>query len=74
MEMSQRMERFFQIFELGNVFENFDQNVSKKYQKITFLAFFDTFWSKFSKLLSKLKIKQNKTKQKTKQNISSEVS
>ena len=37
--------RFFQIFDLGNIFENFDQKVPKNgqkcdfWQKITFFAF-----------------------------------
>ena len=38
---------FFQIFELDNIFDNFDQKVKKKVnffcQKITFLAYFGTF-------------------------------
>ena len=41
---------YFQIFELGNIFENFDQKVPKKvifWQKIMF--FFDFFGQNYQK-------------------------
>ena len=39
---------FFQIFEVGNIFEKIDQKKSNKRnfcQNVTFLAFFGPFWS-----------------------------
>ena len=52
---TQLYERFFQIFELGNIFEI----LTKKSKKHDFFAknhFFGIFWSKFSNILPKLKI------------------
>ena len=47
--------RFFKIFNLGNISENFDQKVQKKCQKSDFLAknqvFFKFFWSTLSNIL-----------------------
>ena len=50
---------FFQIFELGNIFQNFDQK-SQKHDILLknhfFFAYFGTLWSKFSKILPNSKI------------------
>ena len=50
---------FFQIFEIGNIFENLDQ----KSQKIIFLSFLARFLSTFKNLKKKKKKLKNKTKQ-----------
>ena len=48
---------FFLILELGNIFENFDQKMSKFSAK---KSFFGTFWSKFAKILPNSKIWKKK--------------
>ena len=60
---------FFLIINLGNIFENFDQKVPKKwffFCKIS--CFFDFFGQNFSKILPNSKIWKKKTQNKTKQN------
>ena len=54
---------FFQIFELGNIFQNFDQKSQKTWyfakkakKSLFFFAYFGTLWSKFSKILPNSKI------------------
>ena len=48
---------FFQIFELGHIFDNFDQKSQKHdfLPKNHFFGIFGTFWPKFSKVLPNLK-------------------
>ena len=63
---TQLLEHFFQIFEYGNSFENFDQKVIKHdfLPKNYLFWHFQHFLSKFSKILPKSEIWKKKKKKK----------
>ena len=65
---------FFQIFELDNTFENFDQKVKKHdfFPKFTFFfgIFFASFWAHFSKILPNSTIWKKKKKKKKNRSLS----
>ena len=63
---------FFQIFELGNIFENYDQKVPKNAKKVIFwqkIMFLDFFGQNFQKYCPIQKFEKKKEKSKKKASL-----